>query len=482
MRKRVFAWVLALLLLPTFALAGEAPVGESAAPKYIFYMIGDGMGMSHRQLAQFYTQYKTGDNTRLLAMNDMPVTANITTWNENTLVTDSASAGTALATGRKTKTGVIGMNAEGTESYRSITEALREKGMSIGLITTVTVTHATPASFGAHVADRNDESGIAEQYLNAGWDFIAGGGLNFFADANEGGAREEGDSLLDDFEAAGYTIDTDLASFGDTDFAATNKYLGVYEPKYLTEVITQKNGTKVSPTLSEMTQAGIDALVQDEDGFFMMVEGGYIDGAAHNNDAPTTLHETLAFEEAVQTAVQFYNAHPDETLIIVAADHETGGLSLGFNSYSMDMEALDSIKVAYERAIDKFLKEGDIDGYFAAMEEHYGLTISQEEREDVLWQLENYDLSGMMADFGITDPAEIAEMEGMRHMFGISGHVSAHLLAKRTKVAWSTQAHTGEPVPLTALGIGSERFGLCKDNTDVPKTLAELCAVSLDIQ
>ncbi|MDL2293688.1 alkaline phosphatase [Ruminococcaceae bacterium OttesenSCG-928-D13] len=452
---------------------------QTQAPKHIFYFIGDGMGLSHRQLAEVFARYKTGDENHVLTMNAMPVTTNITTHNSNTLVTDSAAAGTAMATGQKTQTGVIGMNEDGTETYKSISEALREKGMGIGLITTVSITHATPAAFGAHTANRNDEAAIAEQYLANEWDFLAGGGFNYFADTTEGGKREEGDSLLDDFENAGYTIDLDLESFTQTDFSAVEKYLGLYEPKYLTEVITQRNGTKVSPELSEIVQAGIDVLGQNEEGFFMMVEGGYIDGASHNNDTAATLHEVLAFEEAVQVAVDFYNQYPEDTLILVTADHETGGLSLGYNAYTLDLERLDTIKVAYEREIDVFLQAGDVDGYRAAMQQHYGIEVSDEDMEKILTGIENFDITGLLADAGFTDPAIVAEYEGMRHMLGISGHISSYLLAEETRIGWGSQTHTSEPVPLTVLGVEGERFATCRDNTDIPKTLAEIMGVAI---
>ena len=468
------------LLKQVEASVSKRDANTAEMPKYIFYMIGDGMGQSHRQLAEYYLQYKNEDDGLVLAMNDMPITANITTHNTNTLVTDSAAAGTALATGVKTKTGKIGFNEDGSVKYRTIAEALQEdRDMAIGLITTVSVTHATPAAFGAHVMDRNDEVSVADQYLAREWDFIAGGGYRYFAEKDEDGNREAGDSLLDDFEKAGYDVDTSLGDFEKTDFSAVDKYLGIYESKYLTEVITQKYDKKVSPELSEMVEAGIEVLSKNENGFFMMVEGGYIDGASHNNDTPTTLYEMLAFEESVQVAVNFYKEHPEDTLIIVGADHETGGLSLGYNSYAINFNRLDGIHVAYEKAIDVHLQKGDEDAYFAAMEEYYGVKVSEEERKTILANIEAFDLLALLADAGVTDPAKIEMYESMRHMLGISGHCSAHLLAEQTKIGWSTQAHTGEPVPFTFMGKGSETFAACHDNIDIPIALAELAGVNI---
>ncbi|MFV0406660.1 MAG: alkaline phosphatase [Propioniciclava sp.] len=433
---------------------------------------------SHRQLAEGYSQWKQNDQDLQLAMNDMPVQASLTTDSLSSEVTDSAAAGTALATGQKTARGVVGMDGDGAKPYTSILKALQAKGKSVGLTTTVTITHATPASFGATVADGNDEKTIAEQYLAGQYDYLAGGGSRYFLDKDAGGSRDQGDGLVVPFREAGYDVDLSLADVADTDFSAVDKYLGVYESKYLTDAITQANTEETSPTLAEMVSNGIDVLSQDKDGFFMMVEGGYIDGAAHNNDTATVLHETLAFEEAVKVALDFYKKSPRDTLIVVAADHETGGFALGYNAYSVNYEKLDEITESFGAKVDPFIVKQDYAGAFAAIEEIWNVELTDADKADIKRRIEEFPIAGLAADLGAS-PVELQEMEGMRHMFGFGGYAAAPVLARITKIGWSTQTHTAEPVALTAIGAGSEAFADSTELADVPQAMAELSRVAI---
>lgn len=451
---------------------------EKNIPKYIFYFIGDGMGSAHRSLAEYYLQWKKEDPDYALAMNDMPISTNTSTNSLSSMVTDSAAAGTALSTGKKTARGVIGMNEDASESYTTILEALQQKDMSVGLVTTVNITHATPAAFGAHVADRNEELTIAEQYLEAEYDYLAGGGRQYFLPKEDGGKRKEGDSLVEAFKEKGYEVDTDLDDYNDTDFSGIGKYLGIYEEKYLTDEITQINTERTSPTLAQMTKGGIDVLSKNENGFFMMVEGGYIDGAAHNNDTACVLHEVLAFDEAVETAIDFYNKHPDDTLILVTSDHETGGLSLGYNSYSMNFEALDAVTVSFGKAIEPYINAKDYDGFYAAIEEHWNLTLSEDDKTEIYNRIQNFPVVNLASELGFTEE-EIKGFDGMNHMIGIAGYAAAPVLSRETNIGWATQAHTAETVPLTVKGVGCDKFIDCKDNTDIPNTLADLMGVEI---
>ncbi len=462
---------------PTYSTPDDIYLTANKEPKYVFYFIGDGMGASHRDLAEQYSKWKLEDNEYKLAMNSLPVNFNISTDSLTSIVTDSAAAGTALATGIKTDRDVISMNGEGTESYTTILEAAQEKGMGTGLVTTVTITHATPASFGAHAASRSEESEIAEQYLNAEYDYMAGGGYQFFESAENGGKREEGDSLIPKFEELGYEVDKSMENYEDTDFSTVESYLGIYEKSYLTDEITQKNTERTSPTLAQMVENGIEVLSKDEDGFFMMVEGGYIDGAAHSNDTPTVLHETLAFDDSVQVALDFYEEHPDETLIIVTADHETGGLAIGYNQYGADFAPLDEITVSFGKAIEPYLLANDLDGFYNAIEENWHVTLTEEDKADIQNRINGVDLQ---VAFGM-DEMTAKQYESMKHMLGFGGYATAPILAEKTRIGWATQTHTSEPVPTSVIGAGSYNFIGCTDNTDIPKVLAELLDVEIGI-
>ncbi|WP_379947349.1 alkaline phosphatase [Enterococcus devriesei] len=478
-------WI-SLMILAAIGLSGCSTASSESAkketetkqPKYVFYFIGDGMGASHRGLAENYMQWKNQDTNYKLSMNQMPVTANVTTNSLSSTITDSAAAGTALSTGIKTATGVIGMDEKGKDNYTTILESMQKDGYGVGMATTVSITHATPAAFGAHVPDRNDEVTIADQYLKADYDYLAGGGAQYFQTKDAGGKREDGKDLAKAFGEQGYDVDSSLKDFEETDFTKTDKYLGIYEPKYLTDVITQKNVEKTSPTLAEMVKGGIDVLSQNDKGFFMMVEGGYIDGAAHNNDTPAVLNEVLSFEESVAEAKKFYDKHPDETLILVTADHETGGLSLGYNSYKMDFEAIDRVKSSFGNTMESYIEKKDYDGLYQTMEKEWQVKLSDDEKALVQNRLNTFPIADLMADMGIPE-SEKEKAEGMKHMMGIGGYAASPILSKETKIAWTTQAHTAETVPLTAIGVGSKDFGECEDNTDIPQTLAEIMDVKI---
>ena len=305
-------------------------------PKYVFYLIGDGLGASQRQVAEYYLQHQTGSDSKL-AMNTLPVAGINTTYSLDTLVTDSAAAGTALSSGVKTNNGYIAMTPDGTKTTTLI-EAVQSLGYATGIVTSTRITHATPAAFATHNADRNDENGIAAEYVTSGVDFIAGGGIRNFlpstyeaADKDPMGStikskREDERDLLAEFTSAGYTVfagaegSTDISSYtpqaGDKVFAALTYSHMPYE-------IDRANADTDLPSLSELTETAVSLLELDGEGFMLMVEGGRIDHACHPNDIAATIYDTLEFDEVVKVALSFYNQHPEETLIIVVGDHET---------------------------------------------------------------------------------------------------------------------------------------------------------------
>ena len=297
-------------------------------PKYIFFFIGDGMGFNHLTLLEEYVRWETdGDIDFMLDIHQMPVfTALSTRGGVAPFIPDSAAAGTMLATGEMVSNGVISIGEDGAY-YTSVLKALQEAGMRTGLVTDVAITHATPATFGANVASREDQLEIAEHYLANQINFLAGGGLRYFLPKELEGKRENGDHLLEKFENADYLVQFELECFLSADFSDVDYYLGLFADKHFPNVLSQRE-TQVTPSLTQLTQAGINALSNEEDGFFLMVEGGNIDKLSHDNDQVALPVQMLDFYEAIQTAIRFYHLNPDETLIIVAADHETGGLTL----------------------------------------------------------------------------------------------------------------------------------------------------------
>lgn len=301
----------ALIILLIMLLA--VSVGAAQSPKNVILMIGDGMGVAQVTLARLSLL----EQGSALKMESMPRIAIVKTQSTDSLITDSAAAGTALATGFKTNNGMISTLPNGIP-VETILEAASKMGKSTGLVTTTTITHATPASFGSHVGSRGDEADIAPQYIKNKVDVLMGGGRAYFIPkSDKGSLRPDERNLLSDAEKSGYNI----AFTRDAMLRAkSGKLIGLFEMGALTTNAPE-------PTLAEMTQKSLDLLSADKDGFFLMVEGGQIDWACHSNDAPGAIKQTIDFDNAIGKVLDFVSTHKD-TLVVVTADHETGGLCI----------------------------------------------------------------------------------------------------------------------------------------------------------
>jgi len=293
------------------------PLTSDKEVRNVILCIGDGMGSSQIALAST----KAGGK---LYMERMPVTGLVQTRSANSRVTDSAAAGTALATGIKTKNGMIGTAPDG-QAYRSILELAKATGMATGLVVTSTITHATPASFGAHVKSRSSENVIAEQLLANHVNVLLGGGQKFFLPKSDrDSARKDKRDLIAEARQAGYVYVTSEQELRST---RPPYVLGLFQLAALTTEPPE-------PSLSTLTREAIRLLSRagqassnGNTGFFLMVEGSQIDFACHNNDAKRAIRQTLLFDQAVQAVIDFA-LQDGHTLVIVTADHETGGLTL----------------------------------------------------------------------------------------------------------------------------------------------------------
>jgi alkaline phosphatase len=303
-------------------IEGEPPARSQAQAVMLF--IGDGMGEAHRNAAR----WSNAGQSEALAMDRMPTLGWSQTASADSAVTDSAAAATALATGIKTNNGMIGQDPAGNP-WTTILERAQASGMAVGLVTNVQMTHATPAAFAAHVPDRNMMTEIASQMLTTRVDVLLGGGEDEFLPGGitgcypEPGERTDGRNLITEAKNAGYTYVCDAASLAALDPASTSKLLGLFADEGMTR--------PYSPSLEEMTQKAIDILSQDPDGFFLMVEGGQIDWASHANNATNVISDAVGFDGAVALGKD-YAASADNVLIIVTADHETGGMSVDLGS------------------------------------------------------------------------------------------------------------------------------------------------------
>ena len=402
-------------------------IGVLFGVKNVIFLIGDGMGLAHVTL----TSYFVG---KPLEMMKMPYIGFMHTYSANSLVTDSAAAGTALATGYKTFNGMICVTPDG-KSVMTLFEAAKKVGKSTGVITTTRVTHATPASFYAHVKSRKEEREIARQLVEGDTiDVAFGGGMKYFSE-----------ELLEKAKANGFTVITTREELLNLDPSAVKRVLGIFSRSHLPYYVDGEN----RPSLAEMTKKAIEILSKNDEGFFLMVEGGRIDHASHGNDVIAMIYDTIEFDEAVKVALEFARKNGD-TLVVVTADHETGGLGLSNGKYAIDIEKLRSYS---KISIEKLMREITPDNFKEVIKKYYGIDLSDEEVEALKKAFEKG---------GYAPSNTIGEI------------ISAHAL-----IGWTTHTHTAIMVPVFAEGPGAERFSGTLENVDIPRIIADLTDVPL---
>ena len=325
-RTAIVTFLSSLFLFISCSAACFPP--PETGPRHLFLFIGDGMGAAHIRAAGLYAESDAGSAAGAFPprFDDFPVSGLATTHNYWGMLTDSAAAATALASGRKTSNGIINMNPSKTERYPILTELMRQQGFRVGIVSNTALNSATPAAFFASSPSRDDNYDIATQLARGPFDYYGGGGL-----VEPRGPDGTQPDAFDMAAANGFQVVRDKAGFlalvpGTGPVLAVNEVLdGSASMPY---ALNRESGDL---SLADFTQKGIELLSGGE-GFFMMIEGGKIDKASHANDAELMVHEVLDLDAAIGIALEFYREHPDDTLIVVTSDHETGGLSIAEGS------------------------------------------------------------------------------------------------------------------------------------------------------
>lgn len=322
------------------------------APKYVFLFIGDGMGNSHVAITESYLSYKAGVyGGEQLLMTQFPVYGTATSHSADSPVTDSSAAGTAIACGEKTNNSWLGVDPQ-EQPLESVAVALKNEGYKVGIMSTVPINHATPASFYGHNRSRHASYSILKEIPESGFDYFAGAGMMGFA----GNRWRPEPDITGYLEENGYNV-----CYGKEELAEAiaNKDKIVFSQIYNKGVEPKNyesgNAPEGHTTLAEMVQGALD-LFGDKDPFFMAIEGGEIDWGGHANKTMPTVNSIINFDKAIEVAYQFYLAHPNETLIVVTADHETGGVALG-NKYNVNWEVFE--KSWIENGYDNQLNSED---------------------------------------------------------------------------------------------------------------------------
>jgi alkaline phosphatase len=452
------------LMLSSFAFSGLAP-GEtdqqngpapgSHAPKYIFLFLADGAGTAHMEITRQYSEQVLGEK---LVIADKIMKEGfvglMTTHAANALSTDSAAAATALGSGCKAKIGALGICADGRVPT-TVMETAKQNGLKIALVTNSTVYDASPAAFVCHVPNRRDYAAILRRYLELEPDMLLGGGREQFMPKSKPGSRRQDETDL----AAMFAKENYIEVFNKRELeeVGPGKVLGLFSLGEMSFEIDRDKNTE--PSVYDMTRATIRQLNNNSKGFFAFIENENTDTASHLTDVASVIHDYREFDRAVGLAYEFYKQHPQDTLILVTSDHETGGLGFtmalkdlsntrGKNQVAgkvQDLKKIQSIDISLQKASRLLGRNPTAENLDKLLHDHFkGFTLAPEYKEKIL---KRQPVSRTI----YLDPT--ANGLGM-------------MIANETQAYWLTTSHTNQPVFVAALGVGAERFSGYYDNAD----------------
>lgn len=485
---------LSLVIVLVMVAALGAPAGaqretqEARGPRYIFLFIGDGMSYPQIQAASYYMGAMASGGQvqpQPLTFMDFPATGSCQTYDSTSFAPDSSSTATAIATGNKTWSGTLNMDTTLTQRFETISEKLfRQQGYKIGVVTTMNLNHATPAAFYAHQPSRQNFYEIGLELIESDFDYFAGGAL--LKPNGESGLRWGLYSLA---ERAGYTIVSTQAE-AEALRAGDQKVIIVGEALDRSDdsLNYSMDAAPGEWQLADYVTKGIE-LLDNETGFFMAIEGGKIDMACHANDAAAAIHDTVALSDAVDVAVAFYEAHPDDTLIVVTGDHETGGFGMGYagTDYDTYLTSLENQKISATKFhldyASRYKASGtSFEDALGDIEACFGLKVAGDEDDRLV--LTEYELGLLRAAYDRTMTVGVGSKDDMTQaeylLYGTYDPLSVtitHLLNNKSGIAFTSYKHTGLPTAVFALGAGSELFEGYYDNTDIFAKLKQLTGV-----
>lgn len=431
--------------------------------KGVILFIGDGMGLNVVRGAEIYCQQV---NHQPLFLNTIQVRGITNTSSANSEVTDSAAAVTALMSGQKTDNGRLNVLRDNQKAY-TIPEAAREKGLSIGVVSSTRLTHATPAGIYGHAVSRDQEQLIADQFLDLAPDAALAGGLCYFVPSavSKKSKRTDQRDIVSEAKQQNYTFVSTAEQLRSLDVTTVQKILGLFSDSHMNYEIDRINeaSCKDQPSLAEMTQVALEVVNKNPRGFFVMVEGGRIDHACHAHDIAAAIHDVIAFDNAVKVALDFQRKHPD-ILIIVTADHETGGLSLGRGTeYALDIMSLKSIKSSIELLNRKYVQNRNA---VDALLKVNGLELDDREKQILVNQPKEKDIGGLSV-LGLHGTLD-------KYVGSWFGYALSEIVSDRAKVGWTSFVHTADPVITYAVGPKDRDFLGTYDNTDIAKKISRV--------
>ncbi len=452
-----------VLLSLIFNNVTNAETSHSEGPKNVILFIGDGMGANQIKATEIYSKQVLNKD---LAMGLIKITGNTTTHSASSPVTDSAAAATALYTGHKTINGRLNVLPDDSQ-VEGIGKIAKKAGLSVGMISTSRITDATPAAIYAVSSSRGEHNKIAEHLPKMMAEVVLGvGRRNFIPRGHVDSDRKDETDLIAIMKENGYEFVENAQSLASVDTKNVKRLFGLFAPSNMPYAIDRKNNQNLKdlPTLADMTNSALSILQNNPRGFLLMVEGGRIDHACHSHDIKTMIEETLEFDDAIHVALNFQKKHPD-TLIIVTADHETGGLKqAGIGSFDIDSHALEPIKHSLTHIQSQIKKKPQEQ---KAILKSAGIHLNYEEAEF---------LGTYLAKTVKEKPgAEISSKYDPGHLV----KALSQIVSKRAGIEWTTNGHTEASVITRAIGPGAELFSGDYDNTDIPANIARLLKFEL---
>lgn len=441
--------------------------------KYVFLIIGDGMGLNQINGTEMYQAELEGNiGFKPLVFTQFPNVGLLRTHSASNGVTDSAAAGTALATGSKTKNGTVGLDSTLFNPVYSIAVKARNSGKKVGILTSCGLDDATPAAFYAHQTKRNMQYEIAIDAFSSRFDFFGGATFTKPETRTDGSL---GPNVYRQMEEEGYVLAYGFGDYKEKSPDAERIILMERKEKELLDLVYAIDRKESDLSLAQLSEAAIEHLSRDnQEGFFLMIEGGTIDMACHANDAATTFAEVLDLDESVKIALDFYQKYPEETLIIVTADHETGGMVLGAGSSRLNLQVLQHQKMSQMALSSRIVQ----------LREQKKNKVSWEEIKALLTEAMGF---GDKVTLTEAEEAQIREAYKISFLEGDASKVETlyqkdekisvaanKILNKKANVGWMSSGHSAGFVPVFAIGVGAESFNHLMDNTQLPKKILEV--------
>jgi alkaline phosphatase len=442
----------------TVALVPGEPAGApSTKPRGVVFLVSDGMSGGVLTMAEYLSRLARNRGTAWWRMLDQRAATRglMDTGSANSLVTDSAAAATAWGAGQRVNNGAVNV-APGGKELTPIAAVLGKKGVRTGLVSTATITHATPAGFAASVPNRGDEHAIATQYLGR-VDVLLGGGSMFFDPQSRPDRRD----LFGEFAAAGHGIVRDRAGLLASRDA---KLLGTFAPGHLPFTIDRDHDAALAgrvPTLAEMSEAALGRFLEGDAPFLLQIEGARVDHAAHLNDIAGVLWDQIAFDDAVAKVLEMVGQR-DDILVVVTSDHGNAnpglcGMGAGYGGSDRAFAKILEIKASHERLFGEWnRRRGTPDELAALVARHLGFPLRD-------------DQAATLHDVFEKRPF-IEWNEQLSNPEGILGQFAGN----HTGIGWNGTSHTADPTLVSALGPQADRFAGMIINTDVYAHLVEI--------